>query len=243
MNNAAAFIGAPIEFKDKFMVYPPKVKDVAANPNYGQYLKILTLSQEEIEDEFVKQDSDMANIPTPFELMLNNCFHSSQYKKLTEDAFYFYTHEKVMFLYDRKIVLFGELTEAATIEDLRVLTENEFFEFQNFIRVVSGAEVVEPPDPDEDPRVKKIKAKARYRDKLKAKKGLGLNLDTCLASICCMGVGVSPLNIGEMSYVAMNKLIRTYQEKEKYEIDIRSLQAGASSKRVQPKYWIRNLND
>jgi len=88
-----------------------------------------------------------------------------------------------------------------------------------------------------------MKAKARYRDRVKAKKGLGLNLLSTISSICCMGYGLNPLNIGELSYAAIPILLATYQEKEKYDIDIRSLLAGADSKKVKPKYWIRNLDD
>jgi len=43
-----------------------------------------------------------------------------------------------------------------------------------------------------------------------------------------------------LSYATFSKLISVYQEKEKYEVDIRSLLAGASSKDVKPKYWIHN---
>ena len=111
------------------------------------------------------------------------------------------------------------------------------------MRQAIGNKAIEPPNPDEDPRVKAIKAKARYRDQLKAKQGKGLNLRTTLASICCMGFGLNPLNIGELSYAAIPLLISTYQEKEKYELDVDSLLAGADSKKVKPKYWIRNLED
>jgi hypothetical protein len=31
-----------------------------------------------------------------------------------------------------------------------------------------------------------------------------------------MGLGITPLNIGEMSYVALESIMRKYQEKEKY---------------------------
>lgn len=106
-----------------------------------------------------------------------------------------------------------------------------------------GEKEIEPPDPDEDPRVKRIKAKARYRDKIKAKKGMGLKLNSTLISICCMGLGLNPLNIGEISYASIPALVRHYQEKEKYEIDVQSLLAGADSKKVKPKYWIRNIED
>jgi hypothetical protein len=101
------------------------------------------------------------------------------------------------------------------------------------------------PDPNEHPKIKAMKAKARYRDKIKAKQNAkkGLTLFSTMASICCMGIGLSPLNIGEMSYVAMNALLSQYQTKEKYEIDIKSLLAGASSKKIKPIYWIKNLED
>jgi hypothetical protein len=68
----------------------------------------------------------------------------------------------------------------------------------------------------------------------------GINFETMLVAICCMGLGLTPLNIGEMSYAAVGELVKVYQNKEKYEIDVRSLLAGADSKKVKPKYWIKN---
>lgn len=246
INTAAFLIGAPQHFKDKCLVYPPKVVDVAADPHFWQYTKLLTLTQEEIEDEFLDK-IDTEKIPTPFELLLINSYHSKEYAALVKKAFQLFIHSDIDFLFDRKLIVIGNLTEQIcsikSIEDLVYISEDEFFDFQNVVRQSVGDKVVEPPDPNEDPRVKKIKAKARYRDRIKAKKGMGLKLESCIASICCMGIGITPLNIGEMSYASVNTLIRTYQEKEKYEIDIRSLQAGADSKKIKPKYWIRNLTD
>ena len=88
-----------------------------------------------------------------------------------------------------------------------------------------------------------MKAKARYRDYIKAKKGLGIDFGTLLASICCMNMGLNPLNIGEISYASVKVLVDTYQEKEKYETEVRSLQAGADPKKIKPKYWIRQLDN
>jgi hypothetical protein len=116
------------------------------------------------------------------------------------------------------------------------------------IRQGIGEKLVKPPepiDPDEDPRVRRIKELARERERIKKKRNSkdGISLATCLTAICCMGIGITPLNIGEMSYAALNLLTRIYQEKEKYDIDIRSLLAGADKKKVKPKYWIRNLEE
>ena len=124
-----------------------------------------------------------------------------------------------------------------------MIGEDEYFEFQNMVREVLGEQAIDPPNPNEDPRIKRIKAKARYRDRIKAKQGKGLNLSASLVSICCMGFGLNPLNIGELSYAAISPLIRYYQEKEKYQLDIDSLLAGADSKKIKPKYWVRNIDD
>jgi hypothetical protein len=69
----------------------------------------------------------------------------------------------------------------------------------------------EPPNPNEDPRVTEIKRRARERDRIKARQNSknGISLNTCLASICCMGIGLTPLNIGEMSYCAVGQLMAT----------------------------------
>jgi hypothetical protein len=128
-----------------------------------------------------------------------------------------------------------------------MIKEEEFFDFQNVIRECIGKKKVEPPNPNEHPKVKEMKRKARYRDKVKAKNAAkskdGVSLFTTLVSICCMGLGITPLNIGEMSYVAVESIFRKYQEKEKYELDINSLLAGADSKKIKPKYWIRNFEE
>ena len=147
------------------------------------------------------------------------------------------------------MLVIGKLEEVAvtidSIEQLITIKEEEYFEFQNMIREVCGDKPLKPPeapDPDEDPRIAAIKAKARARDRIKARQrsSNGISLETCLVAICCMGIGITPLNIGEMSYAAIGPIMNMSQEKEKYDIDIRSLLAGADSKKIKPKYWIRN---
>lgn len=247
MINDAFFLKLPQPFEDKFNIFPPTVNNVSGDKDFWKYFKALTLSQEEVEDELADKIKEGENFPTPLEVLLNNCYHSEDYKKVVEKAFYVFTHEEVNFLYEQKLIILGNFNETLldinNINDLNILSEDNFFEFQNYIRQACGAATIEKPDPNEDPRVKRIKAKARYRDKIKAKKGMGISLLTCLVSICCMGIGITPLTIGEMSYASIDILMRTFQEKEKYEIDIASLQAGADSKKIKPVYWIRNLND
>lgn len=251
MSKEVFFLGEPVQFKPGIMIYPPKVKDVVANENFSIYNRLLTYSQEEIEDEFVEAQKTLETYPTPIEFMLNNSYHNKEYEKHCKAAFCFFIHKEVTFLYEQKIIIIGKLEDVLktvnSLDDLITIKEEEFFDFQNAIRACMGKKAVEPPIPNEHPKIKEMKRRARYRDKIKAKNAAkskdGVSLFTTLVSICCMGLGITPLNIGEMSYVAIESILRKFQEKEKYQIDIDSLLAGADSKKIKPKYWIRNFEE
>ena len=251
MNKELYFICQPSEFKPGIKIYPPTVRDVIANDYYTTYGRLLTYSQEEVEDEFVEANKTLEVYPTPIEFMLNNSYHNKEYESLCKQAFKFFIHQDVTFLYEQKMIIVGELQEvlktAQSLDDLIMLKEEEFFNFQNAIRECIGKKEIKPPDPNEHPKVKEMRRRARYRDKVKAKQAAkgkdGVTLFTTLVSICCMGLGITPLNIGEMSYVALESILRKYQEKEKYDLDIKSLLAGADSKKIKPKYWIRNFEE
>ena len=251
MSKELFFLGEPKQFKPGIMVYPPKVKDVVVNQFYSNYCKILTQSQEEIEDEFMEIQKPLEVYPTPIEFLLNNSYHNLEYQRLAKEAFQLFIRQEVNFFYEQKMIVVGNLKEvlenAKTLEDLIFIREEEFFDFQNLIRESVGMKIVELPNPNEHPKIKEMKRRARHRDKIKAKQAAkgkdGVSLFTTLVSICCTGLGITPLNIGEMSYVALESILRKYQEKEKYELDIDSLLAGADSKKIKPKYWIRNFEE
>ena len=242
MTNINFLYGYPVEFKHLCMVYPPKICDTFKK-NFFLYSQILTLSQEEIEDEYVEKELDISNLLTPFEYLLNTAYNDTTLRQFIKDAFYLFTHEEVTFLYEQKQIIIGDISTVESVEGLRILREEDYFDFQNLVREAIGKKRIDPPNPDEDPRVKAIKAKARYRDKIKAKKGQGISLQTTLSSICCMGIGITPLNIGELSYAIIPVLMEIYQAKEKYNLDTDCLLAGADAKKVKPKYWIRNFEN
>ena len=247
MINPNFFLGYPVNFKNICSIYPPNVEEITKENLFHVYKRILTISKEDLEDQYNEEGREITEILSPFEQLLNNCYNQKEIELLTRSAFKFFTHEDCYFIYEQKMIVFvdinDEIQKIEKLDDFRRLTEADFFDFQNMIRESVGEKRIEPPNPNEDPRVARIKAKARYRDRVKAKQGGGLDFGATLAAICCMNLGINPLNIGELSYAAISTLIRYYQEKEKYDIDIRSILAGADSKKVKPKYWIRNIED
>lgn len=246
MIDERVFLGFPKNFDNLCKIYPPKIKDVVGNDKFPLYKRVLTLSQEEIEDEFTEKGLDLANMLSPFETLFTNAYNSEEMRQLTNDAFFFFIHEPIMLLYEQKKIIIGDiekvLKKIEKIDDLKIIDDSNFFNFQNEVRAMLGEKKIDPPNPNEDPRLKRMKAKARYRDRVKAKSGKGLQLGSSLASLCCMGFGLNPLSLGELSYASVPILIRYYQEKEKYQLDVDSLLAGADAKKVKPKYWVRNID-
>jgi hypothetical protein len=73
MLNPTIFIGEPLNFKNKIKIYPPTVKEVVTNPNYGVFYKLLTLTQEDVKDEVKDKLGEGEVAPTPFEYLMASC--------------------------------------------------------------------------------------------------------------------------------------------------------------------------
>ena len=241
------FLGYPSQFKNICKVYPPKIKDILNEKNYPVYKKLLLSSQEDIEDEYTEMELPLEDVPTPLGYLFVMSAADTRIKQIVLDAFQFFIKEPVTMLPDQQMIVVGDLTETLksikSVEELRILKDENYFEFQQMLRRSIGQKEIEPYDPNLHPKVKYFKAKARLRDKVKANSKDALTLGSTLAAICCMDLNLNPLNIGELSQAAISVLIRYYQEKQKYDIDIKSLLAGADSKKVKPQNWIRNIED
>ena len=250
MINDKIFLGLPIDFDDICQIYPPTVNDVTSNKDFHVYQALFTITQEDLDKAYL-QDESVTQVPTPFQYLLMNYYQDETLQTKIEDAFRLFVHEPVTIVPEIEMLLIGksedELDPNVDLENPRLLTENNFFDFQNQIRLVIGMEEVKPPNPEDenlDPRIKRYKMKIKEHDEIvnKKKSKNAPTFGTLLAAICCMGIGLNPLNIGEMSYACVHWLIAMHQQHEEYDIDIKALLAGADSKKVKPKYWIKNLD-
>ena len=109
MINPAAFIREPLYFENICKIYPPMIKDVVANKNYAQFQKLLTITDDDIKDQF-KSNEDVV-YPTPLEFLLINCYHNKQFLLIAYEAFQYFTHEPVTFMMEQKMIVFGSKQE------------------------------------------------------------------------------------------------------------------------------------
>lgn len=237
--------GYPIEFKDVCFIYPAKNEDIIAigYDNFWQLYSLLTTSYEDLYDlcrEKAKKNHSKVNpkeVPMPWDNLWNIIEDKeSNGAALLKMAFELFTKDSVMFLPKIKEIIIGP------IEEHRAINSTNFFDFQNAIRSSIGQKEVEPPNLKMHPKMMEMKAKSRERDRVKAKQESGnFSFANLLLSICVMNIGINIDNILKQTYAMTFTLYKIGNKKEKFDIDIRSLIAGADPKKVKLKQW--NIDD
>jgi hypothetical protein len=51
----------------------------------------------------------METYPTPYEFLLGNCYNSQEFRDLTIEAFEYFCHTKIAFLFEEKKIIIGDL--------------------------------------------------------------------------------------------------------------------------------------
>ena len=182
------YLGEPVCYKGDIFVYPPTVRQ-AKSADFPIYTKLLATSQQDLEDdkferiqqkkrngEEVSQEEIEAPVFTPLEYLLASAYGDERIEQYAKDAIKFFTKADCVFLYDKKTIVLGDIEKTITnpdfkIEDIVMLTEDNYLEFQNLIRLSLGYSPVKTEEDYSkmDPRKVKMLMKARYRDRIKAK--------------------------------------------------------------------------
>lgn len=219
MPKTKAFFGIPIPYKG-FHIKVPLMKDVLED-SFWVYLKALTISQDELDDD-LKLQSEEDSI-TPLQYIILRSLTDEDFKDMIEKAFKFFLDEEIFISAKNMEIILGSpsLSLIEKQEMAATLNEENFLEFQNLIRVACGREVYEEIDPTLPPRAKAMIKKARYRDRVKAKQNSKrTSLISSISSLCVLGIGITPFNMADLSYSAFQELLNRSQKKQNYDIDI-----------------------
>ena len=222
MSNEKVLFGYPLEFSDICFIYPPTYNDIAKKgyDKYTELVNILTISQEDLDDTFNEGNDAFDTIaPDPFEYLIVKASLDEKYEKNIIESFKFFTH-------------------------LQIIDKFNYFDFQNLLREANGIPLAERPDPNMHPKLKRMKAKGRLRERVKAKQeNIQFNFSSQILALCNCGIGLTPSEIGKLTYAAGRGILRMAQQKEKYQTDIQFICAGANSDNIKPKYWMSDFDN
>ena len=175
MINEKILLGFPVDFKDICQIYPPTVNDVCGDNDFLICQALFTMTQEELEDAYDKEGIEQT--PTPFRYLMINCYQDEEMKEKVIKGLYKLIREPVAIVPEIEMFLIGkyedDIDPDVDLDEPRLITADNYFDFQNQIRLVMGEKEVEPPevpDPNEDPRITRWKRKVREHDKIVNKK-------------------------------------------------------------------------
>ena len=135
MIDVKTFLAIPFSYKGKCQIYPPTVRQTQEEELFGQFQRLLTITQEELEDEFTRaaKGNLKEEVPSVYDYLFINIKNDIKFAAIAKKAFEFFIHEEVNFLVEPKMVVIGslekEIKKAKSVEKLRIIKEDEFFDF------------------------------------------------------------------------------------------------------------------
>lgn len=206
--------------------------------SYNSKLGILLLTEVDIVKiikEKTGQEIPIESIE-PLSYLLQSAEHDDMFLLELQSAFATFIKEDIMLLPKINSVLVG------APQDRRLITSQNYSDFQDILRLHNKREMKEPPPENESAIARKFRLKREARDAAKRKQqeknGDGQSLVDLLEIATVFGIDYKNVTI-----FAFYNLIARYQAKEKWDQDIKLICAGADSKKIKSKYWGESLKE
>lgn len=243
---AQAFLGFPSLLEDiPCLIYPLTMKETCAmgEDKYSYYLGILLSDTEELEvlHSDKKKEYNGLGKKGNLEFLCEKAVLNQRFFLDLQQAFFTFIREEITILLDKQEIVIGK------VGDRRILNKDNFLIFQNILRIQNNKLLTLTREEREQEtavsrkfRLLRLKREAAKTQR-QAKSGESLSLATYMGVLCTFGIGITPFNVGDLTVVSFYSLLNMKQAKIKYELDIKQLLAGASSSKVKPEMWVKEL--
>lgn len=238
---AQAYLCLPSNLSDVCKVYPVKLKSVIEMGylEYSRRLNTLLLTEIDIQNiikEKINEEVSLEEIH-PLKYLLDCADQNDIFSLELQLMFITFLQEDVLLLPDQSSILVGNIKEK------RLITEENFKDFQDILRIQNRKEIKEGPPKNETYGERKMRllrekvaaAKRKQAEKEGNSSELSLADELEIAS-------VYNIDIENCSLYAFYGLLRRHQARDKYLQDIQMLCAGADTKEIKIKYWGDNLD-
>lgn len=239
--------GGPVFIEDICAVYSVTLGEIVdiGYDKFQQYLSILTADK----PTDIKGDNELKQLLeaiSDFQYMLLMTSMDAQVNSLIKSAFFFFTKTNVTFSLDPPQILLGP------IDEMHVLDEKHFYEFQRLLRRMyfleqEGEEII--ISEDDDPATKRLKMQMRAnREKVRkakaaqaAREKTDLKMSDLIGSMTLNDCGLNMINIWDITYYAFHDQLKRMGWRDQFNINQKAALAGAKINKSQLKHWMRSI--
>lgn len=204
---------------------------------YSSRLNLLLLTEADINEIIKKKNLKENEVPdlTPLSYLLKSAELNEMFFLELQNAFSTFIQEEILLLPKINSVLVG------SPEEKRLITNKNYSDFQDILRIQNRREVPKPPPENESDIARKMRLKREEREKWKKKQMMKKNGDAAREIADLLEIAeVYGIDYKEKSIYAFYGLLQRHQLKEKWTQDIQMLCAGASPEKIKSKYWGEN---
>lgn len=227
----------PIEVQGLGKIYSPKLKDIAniGEDIYNQYLSILLFDIKHLKNDIDSKDFEELEKLHPLETISLKAYYDENFRDLFLEALSFFFYEKANY-YNGVFYFDGD----------RVLNYENFeqviylIKYINLITTDKPSEVKYANDKAKE-IAEKIKIAQEKVNKVKAKQGVALSLFDLISAFSANSYSINLMTVWDMTIYQFNDQFKRMQLIEEYDINIRSLLAGADPKRVEINHWVSKI--
>lgn len=237
---AQAFAGVPSPLGEICKVRPLTIEEILTigDLTYRTRLGLLLLDETEIANiinKKTKQDVGTDQIQVlPY--LLQSAAIDNMFLLDLEQAFSTFITEEILLLPKINCVLVGPPDQR------RLITPENFEDFQTILRVQNRREVKEKPPENESAIARKFRLKREQRDAAKRKQQQKNGDEQSLVELMEIAA-VFGIDYRKETLYAFYGLLHRHQLKEKWDQDIQMLCAGADSQKINAKYWGESTKD
>lgn len=234
--------GSPIYVGD-IAVYPLTIGEITdlGLDKYNLYLNLINIDKERIEII----DEEINN----FDVVCQFCFHNidigegNNFKELFLEAMKLFLRNEVNFIADEQFVGFivGDIENYHVINDTNYDQIIEVIKQQNCL-VKNEEDDCNPADEkarellEKRKKARQLLAKAKNNDD-----DTPLTLADLVSILIANGNGVTPFNVWDMNFYLFNNQFSRMKMLEEFNINIRSLLAGADPKNIDMQHWMSKI--
>jgi hypothetical protein len=235
--------GSPI-YVDNIAVYPLTIGEITdlGLDKYNLYLNLININK----DKFEIDDEEISNFDTICQFCLHNIDIGveKKFKELYFDALKTFLRNDINFVVDDDCTYFivGDISEHCIISNINYEQIVEIIKHQNCLIKINEEDECNPADEkarqllERRKKVRELLAKAKNQNDDDP-----LTLADLVSILIANGNGVTPFNVWDMNFYMFNNQFNRMRMLEEYDINIRSLLAGAKSEDINMKHWMSKI--